>query len=368
MLIYIVVFIVSSVLFRIGQNRKNKVIKGLVLLCSILIPSLLAGYRDESVGRDYLAAYGSFVWDTACSADNFFDIPQYITQGLGFFYVLFNFLISRISSDVHILFFFHEFFVLFFVAYVCEKLKKDYNFGSWIVFSLFLLYLYNDSLNMLRQIMAVSIGFYCTYMMVIHKYFKSIILFFIAFFFHPSALLLLTQYPLLFLANKYRNHVPLLIFIICFSFMLVIGGAQFIIESFISNNVFDSRYEDYLNQDGFSSNKFDIMYLFVMIIVASVMASKQRQINPIYVYSICFALLGLFITMLGSVTEIASRLAFYYILPSFFLLPLAFCKKNYRAIITLLLLFFLTTRYVYTASFGNWSDTIPYKSKILNIK
>ena len=366
MFIYIIVFLLSSLFYRLSQNSRLWIVKYLFLIIAVLIPSLLAAYRDESVGRDYLGAYGNYVWDTVCGVDNFFDIPSATTQGLGFLYFLFNFVVSRVSTDVHFFFFCHEFFIIIFVIFVCEKLKKDYN--SWILYALFLLYLYNDSFNMLRQIMAVPLGLYSTFLLIKHKIIGSYIVIGVAFFFHPSALLLLTQYPLLLLSDKFRDRQFLLFIFTCLVGIILVVGAQSIVQSFISYDLFDSRYESYLNQSDFKSNKFDLLYLFFMFVLVSLMTSKQRRADSISAYSITFVLVGFIITLLGSVTEIASRLAFYYILPSYFLLPMATNNKKERRIILLALLFFLTIRFVYIASGGNWSDTIPYKSKILNVK
>ncbi len=67
MIIYIVVFFISIVFFWLSENVKmkdnnrGKIIRNICVFCAILIPSLLAGFRDDSIGTD-TKAYKDFFY------------------------------------------------------------------------------------------------------------------------------------------------------------------------------------------------------------------------------------------------------------------------------------------------------------------
>ena len=365
MLIYVAVFFFSTLFYKLSQNSSNTIIRIALIVIAILIPSFIAGCRDEIVGRDFLGAYGTYVWDSMCKAQKLTDINVFALEDISSLYVLFNYLLSRFSHDCHFFFFFHELFVVTIIIFVCECLKKKID--SWIFYALFLLYLYNDSFNMLRQIMAVSLGAYSTYLLLQRKLVWSYCVVVLAFFFHSSALLLLTQYPLMLLIDMFGHRRILLTLIICLSLGAIVYGSQFILKSFIDYGLVESRYSDYISSSGNKSNKYDLMYLACMLVTITFVTSKIWRAKKIYNYAFYYTLVSFFLTLTGSLTGLASRAAFYYILPTFFILPLSSIKRSDKRIIMYLLLFFLSIRFLYIASGGNWSDTIPYKSKILGI-
>lgn len=55
MLIYLIVIFVSFIFAYIGNKTSTKIIRYVFFSLAILLPSLLAGYRDETVGHDILA-------------------------------------------------------------------------------------------------------------------------------------------------------------------------------------------------------------------------------------------------------------------------------------------------------------------------
>ena len=215
--------------------------------------------------------------------------------------------------------------------------------------------------------MAVSLGAYSTYLLLQRKLVWSYCVVVLAFFFHSSALLLLTQYPLMLLIDMFGHRRILLTLIICLSLGAIVYGSQFILKSFIDYGLVESRYSDYISSSGNKSNKYDLMYLACMLVTITFVTSKIWRAKKIYNYAFYYTLVSFFLTLTGSLTGLASRAAFYYILPTFFILPLSSIKRSDKRIIMYLLLFFLSIRFLYIASGGNWSDTIPYKSKILGI-
>ncbi len=158
---------------------------------AILIPTVLAGLRAETVGGDVLE-YATTAFDAALEAESFpYFNATYFHAGrsLEFGYMLMVWLCSRISSQVQMLLFATHLLVVGFF-YAAFYAYRKY-LSMWMAMSAFLCLFYCTSYNLMRQAIAMAIIMYATIYLVRKKYILYIAFVCLAALFHTSALMML---------------------------------------------------------------------------------------------------------------------------------------------------------------------------------
>lgn len=110
MLIYIFVFIISSLLLLLSEKMNNKVLRRTLIVVAIVIPSLLAGMRASSIGTD-VKVYGKRFYLLAANSDSLFQLMKYLTitgesSDIGFH--ILNFVLTRLFPSYHVGLFVYE--------------------------------------------------------------------------------------------------------------------------------------------------------------------------------------------------------------------------------------------------------------------
>ena len=135
----------------------------------------------------------------------------------------------------------------------------------------------------------------------------------------------------------------------------------------MSIGVASVKYSMYLDQDGFTTHKIDLLFLASIILMLFLFILKNNRDEVVFNQVIIFTVVALALTSLGGITEIANRIAYYFIAPLFFLLPMVSKSKADNNRIIVFTLSILLIRFVYLGITTGIADTIPYHSKILGI-
>lgn len=245
---YVVTFGISVVLIAVAMNQKQYKYKyAICIIGALLIPALLAGLRDYSIGFD-LSLYGNAWFDNALKYDS---MHAYILKAneysMGTGYAVVNYLCSRLSSSAHFFYYVYaqiQTILLFWAL-------KDYEKYISLPFAFFVYYFtyYNTSLNILRQIMAILI------VLLSYKYVfkKQLILFLIcilaAVSFHSSAIVAVVLYPINWVLNNKSKKIAKGLIIgasIC-----LIGTYGILIKSIAGMGIESfSRYAHYTEDEG----------------------------------------------------------------------------------------------------------------------
>ncbi|MGM9849288.1 MAG: EpsG family protein [Bacilli bacterium] len=198
MLIYISMFIIEYILcklyVRLKDNNKLLILLGLII---VLIPSIIAGLRDYTVGTD-IKVYGEYMYHMSLKASifNFLQAMNY----MDILYLLTTYIISNIFHNLSVLLFVIQFLNCFVVFKAVKKLDRN---EIPIAYFIYLTTLYFRQLNLLRQGLALSLCIlafsYLSKENNNRKYFKYTIL---AIFFHSSAIISLLIY---FIYKKYNQ-------------------------------------------------------------------------------------------------------------------------------------------------------------------
>lgn len=194
---YIVMFTTSVSMLSLAEKYRkmdNKNAFRSFLIIGLLIPCILAGVRDFSVGTDVLL-YGNYWFETAVKSESIRSYIDYaVRSDLGVGYAVFNWIISRVTNNLHMYYFLFELFQII-ILYSAIWVYKD-KLSVPFAFLTYYFLLYNESLNILRQIIAILLVLYSYKYVKERRKIRFILCFIIAFSFHSSAIVGILLYPL----------------------------------------------------------------------------------------------------------------------------------------------------------------------------
>lgn len=171
-IIFILILIISILFFYIANKKNNK----FFLFAGILLLSFTAGFRGELVGIDTKFYYNAFV-------NNFPHSWQFPEEGFRF--------VSRnlmlIFNNPHILFFIYSLIINLLIILRLWDFKDRCNFPFMTFLYLFIYYI--ETMNIMRQFIAIAIIFYSTRFLERRRILLFILIIIAATYIHKTALL-----------------------------------------------------------------------------------------------------------------------------------------------------------------------------------
>lgn len=176
---------------------------------------------------------------------------------------------------------------LFVVAIITNifAVKAFYRFRfPLMVFFLYIMSLFfNQQSNLVRQMIAVAIGFYSTRFLIEKKWKTYLLFVFIAFTMHRSAIVLLLAAPLMFLKDKHQNYLHYGLGVLWVISLALVFIKIPLLEQF-SLLFGDTRYISYADESvtlGLHEVRFD--YLYNMLVVFLLLFARKTQ-HYVYVF------------------------------------------------------------------------------------
>lgn len=315
--LYVIIIIFILILSHIAEKIKGK-LKKICLTLIILILSLLSGFRGSMVGNDTLQ-YLLHIERWQFGISNTFPSEP----GL--------YLISRIS-----LFLINDRqFVLIVVALIINtlivlriwQLKKYLSFTMAIF--LYIAIFYFISFSGIRQWLAIALVFYFSKYIFEMKYLKFSIVVLIASLFHNTALITLV-FPLIdILASKlkYNKQKNTLISLFLFSPLLLL-------LLFLIFNILLNQYGNYINNffNNFHLSGGTVIWLRLIFAVIIYLTFTKRDFSNGELYNRVFYLwfTGLIISIPGYYIDNIARLGFYFTLFEIILFAMIAKSKNMK--------------------------------------
>jgi len=385
--IYLIVFFISSFLIYLYEKNKTK---RMLLIVGLLLPCILAGLRDISIGTD-VSWYVKKIFDASVFSNNFRDYFDTIilnnpAEGLlyrvsshEFGFVMVEYLTQRIFNNFQLLLFILEGLIIIPVYFAVKKFDSIRNEKKiWLSMLLYYLLLYNAGLNAIRQFISISFLFYgvsCFINNSEKKYQNIIVSFIVAVLFHKSSWMgiiyyvgycfLTKQFKLVFSNNrKISSSMLLLILILTGGLMfLYIPGLNDLILSFFNIGY---RYSSYIKGTfGISGGfVFCIPIIFIFFINKKNFKKKARKNYLFYIY--CYILYMLCIQLSTGATLNASRLSWNFQIFNIVSLPCLFnnlinSKFESKNISNTILICMCLFYWFYKIVYRGYYDTYPYK-------
>ncbi len=372
MIIYLVVFYISIVSTYIAEKIKKKPYFMFFSAIAILIPSILAGTRGERVGTD-INYYAKYCFDLAIVSENINGFLSNNSLDIENGYLLFTYLISIFTDNFQIFLFITQLIinscVYFFIYSNKEKVPMYFSM------SIFLLFFYNISLNIMRQSLALSI-FLCSLIFINkRKYIKTIIAFLISLTFHSSVVLALPVYFLLLIAtsSKMPKKTKITFFLIIILVVVVFSFTFQYIIYFLSNDlkIIPQKYNDYLYNDYYDGANYDfdvfiLIYKMFWCIIAIIafMRNTDKEKNDDLAYCICLIIDFIIFILSAKITNI-NRVGYYYAIPAMLTsiptIKVLFKKDNFNQMCLFVIVLMLLLSYWYVAYVHfNMNETYPY--------
>lgn len=249
--IYIFVFLFSLFICFINQhyfeilvnneNGKIRITFKLIIIVAVIIslPVIIAALRGEAVGVDTADYIKNFI--RIKQFDSF--IVGYKTMKIEFLYYFLGYTLSHLFGDYRIYFAIIQIFTI--LPVIIIAIKKSSLYPTWLIMAVYYFMFYNDSLNAMRQYIAVGCLLLAFLFFEEKKVCKAGFLYLIATGFHNSALLIGFLFFALFQVlkskkNKIYKILCLLILLFAFSYMKEIA------EMLIRGGIVPERYFYYI--------------------------------------------------------------------------------------------------------------------------
>ncbi|WP_322008016.1 EpsG family protein [Clostridium butyricum] len=339
MVVYLFIFFLSLIFIYTGQvfevHKKNSIGKILYII-GILIPSILAGLRDYSVGTD-VKFYGVPMFESAIGYSNFNNYLSSNSEAVFSepLYNLMNFIISRFTSNPFWILFFISLIINTFIFlgwYKCKN-KTNLYFGMFVFYFTY----YNMSLNMMRQCISMSIIFYAFNFISEKKVKKYYVLVLIAIGFHTSSIIAIIFYPFCWIINKnlVRKYSKIINPIIILSVGLCIIFIFPITRYLVSIGLIRENYMNYLSGDLFGSSfsfKAFVMGIFEIIIVLLPYKYIKQEYSK-YNHIVLISIIGFIFNQLTFISNYINRISFYFLFIRLYLygiIPYLFKNKKIK--------------------------------------
>jgi len=365
MLPYIIVFLFSSICtFVAYKNQRVNLIFIPLIVLSVLIPAMLSGYRDLTVGIDVLM-YGLPTFDNVYWIDGLRAFwEEKTSEKLEVGYVFFNWLVRRSTDNFGWFLFWQQLFALTFVQIACWRLRDRLN--APLLYTIYLVYYFCISMCHLRQMLAVALVMAAFSYAIEKQWRKYAIWLFIAMLFHRSAVIMFIIYPIARYTDidePIRNK---------YLFYILVGGTilvtffPIVIHFLVGRGFISSHYAKYADAAGNNIHKADLLITFCIYFFHQLRSEGNNYFaNNISVLS----LMSLFILACGMYNDVAQRIAYYMNL-YIFINVLCLTRREGRFALNryeLMLLAMLTVQFVYVGLRFHFANVIPYTSVRLGI-
>lgn len=358
-------FLSASIIF-VSEHQKGitKTNRKILLLFAILLPTLLAAFRDLSIGTD-LRVYGINVFKQCIEAQHFSDLEYlYDWYGLETGYRLLNYVISRLTSQLWILLFVIYSIILGLVVSSFVFIKENINPKFSVAFAMLCFYLlfYNESLNLIRQSMALAISLYSYRFVLQNKKIKFIICVVIAMQFHMTAILVASLFVLYHFIVKNQNIQFVKVgFIICVVGVFLVPR---FLRLFMSINYFYGKYASRYNFTGSMSIALTqliirVPFIFLLLYQANKKTEKQHD----YLFYSLILMLDLVFAGMRSAVATLYRISLYFswFKPVIYYEIASYYGKQNAKYIKLVIIVFLTLLWFYQIVYQGNGETFPYK-------
>ena len=387
-MIYIATFVISCGLFLLSEYRRfanHFFLKYTIVIFAILIPSLIAGLRDFSVGTD-VRLYGNF-WFEYAGKMNFLEYAQFGNRcSIGFLYILLNYIVRTFTDDIRV-FYFTLSFLETCMIYASLNLISNYtplshfnknNFfkekkAFSVSFAMFCYYtiFYNNTLNLLRQFLAVSIVCLAFAFIIKKRYLLSMGLLCLAVLSHNSAAFAFILIPLHLLNEKNKSKKSL--YILDLTLFITITFIMILYKPFltflISRGILSNRFFTYMDNTAVGGRMIRTFFWIFVSVLGCMGFSKiiaYRQYNKFILSCVFISMAFSFVMFMVNVYAI--RMAFYFDLASLVFIPtipqiykLHYNKKSLKWGMYLVLIILLIFRWYLEYVRSNNGQTYPYK-------
>lgn len=260
MIAYIICFTLTPIFTYLAEKNfknNNKKIGVAFSIVAVFIPTFICGIRRIGIGRD-MDLYVEPVFKVALSRTFDSYIGTYMIRDIERGYAVFVYIVSKISSNIHLLFFLIQLFPCSAVYYFAYKNRE--RIPMWLVMMVYLLTWYCRSYTIMRQ--SIAIGFILIAILKTQekKYIQTVLYFIIATLFHSSTLISIGLFIIIWINNTFEKNKKILIyfFVIIILCAVVISYQNILYFFTYKIELLPDKFYKYLNNNDYALEKTSI--------------------------------------------------------------------------------------------------------------
>lgn len=336
-MIYLVVFGMSCLILLLSEKINlsqeivisetgrdcKKCICFFLTVTALCIPALLAGLRDSSIGTD-VELYGNAWFLYAKNFDFVSYIKMASEQSIGVFYAFINYAVALVTDNESIFY-----FTLSLIETILIYLGlRGFHDKISVPFAMFCYYtiLYNNTLNLLRQSLAIAIVCFSYRFLLKDKYLIFFLLTILAILSHSTAIFTVIL-PVGWLYLKHCNNKSH-IYIFNIVLFLVTACIMLLYKPFlkfcIAHHILSERFLTYISSTSVVGGRMIRLFFWLLLAVFAYFSFskmiKYDARNKFVISCLTLSLAFSLIMFMGNVYAI--RLAYYFDAAVFIFIPM----------------------------------------------
>lgn len=207
--LYLSVFLLTCFFTNLAENKfkhNKKLLAFLLSVVAVMIPSVLAGLRDDTVGKDVLE-YAVRTFELALKSENFAYMKEYTTEPLGYSFMAY--ITSRYFENTGYFLFVSQLMVILPVYMAAYKFRKD--FPMWLPICTYMFLFYNSSFNIMKQSISCAWVMLCYCYIKERRWIKATLVFMLSMTFHNSAFIGLLFLLIAMFINRNEKHMSVMV-------------------------------------------------------------------------------------------------------------------------------------------------------------
>lgn len=369
MFVYLFGFLFSLLFLYLSQKNVGK-IRFLLIVLGILIPCVIAGFRDPSIGTD-VQVYVKPLFERAQKSTNFL---EYYNSNIYYYswradpvksfeigYVILNYIIAKLFNHLAVMLFIIHAFIIIPIYKALKVYSKKV--PLWLGMAVFYFMFYNRSLNAMRQFMALSLLIYAFHYLQNKCYLKYSAVVIFAILFHNSAVVGFgIMFIYMYINNKRDSFRTINVFIIIGIGLTCLLSTDIIVNIFARIGIVG--YSSYISGNvSFLPSQIILRLPLIILFVYDWKRFKSIE-KDAYVYLVIF-IFDIFTSQLSSVNQVSGRIALFFSIYNIFIYPKICTVSKYKYnnyIRTAYLMSYLLVYWWYQYVYMGYNATVPYVS------
>lgn len=355
---YIVIGVITAFLAQksIRFYDINRFFSYFLLSCFVLLPSIIEGCRDWDLGSD-MQGYGSAYFYNAQSYDNIhlflanLDSKEYA-------YHILCYLCGKIGT-INFYMFIAAVIKMIMLALTCIYFREKTI--VWLFVFCYMMFFYWYGFSLMRQSLALSICMFSLTFFYERNYLGFILCVCVAYTFHNSAIFMCFILVIRYLEQyKNRTMYSIIGIILCYFF------ASILFVYIASSGLFGESKMDLYLDSGVASAKTNILIMLYYLLLPFFIKSDNKDLSY---YVKVTAAMGLMFLFLANLFEVAFRVSFYQMILLLIIVPemIREIPNSQRKTTLKIMTIFLFFIHIYISNQHGMADTVPYRSKIIEL-
>lgn len=373
MIIYVISFAISCVIIYLAEKNKDKSLSTILLWLAIFITAVVAGLRADTIGTD-VRGYVEPMYNLAKQSNSYVEflnssfLKGYVNMKISSSepgYSLFVYIIAKSGGNLAANLFFTQLFINAFILFGIWHFRDKMN--VWLGMLVFNALFYNESLNMIRQWMAVSVLIYGFKYLAEQRWGSYLLCVLFATSFHSSGIVGILFLLVYYLLNIVNDNAKILVSLSNrkISLKVTITALVTILLSFLFlntqvistllNGIGKSDYVAGYMKNGISFSLIRLLNVLPMVLLY---IFRNRTIQKDARYFFAVTVFGsIAVAQFSTVTTFGGRILDFFTMYNVYTMPLL--TKNSKAL-KLLVIVYCIFYWWYYIVFLRYNDTVPY--------